>query len=416
MVDADDRYDVVVAGGGPAGSAAATLVARAGHTVLLAERSPEPTFKIGESLMPAIHPVFERLGVLDAMRDSAFPRKFSVQFYGRDGSASKPFYFHEFDDRPSSQTWQVRRADFDQMLIDNAASSGAAVRRGLTVTRPIFDGDSVVGARVRDRDGNEHEVACRVLVDATGQSSLLARHLGLRKIEPKLRKVSYFTHYRGAHRDPGIDEGATIIFHVPGESSWFWQIPLPEDLVSVGLVGDLSDLVGGGTRDPAAVFDAYLERCPALAERLAGAERVKPVGAIRDFSYHSERMAGEGWILVGDAFGFIDPIYSTGVFLALKSGEMAADAIVAALDAGSADAETLGRYEAELRGGIEALRRLVYAFYDPAFSFADFLRAHPGCREPLVHMLMGNVFTHPMGELLAALDEWLPGGEMEIAS
>ncbi len=416
---ANARYDVVVAGGGPAGAAVATLLGRRGHRVLLAERSAEPQFKVGESLMPATYWTLARLGVLEAMKASAFPAKKSVQFVGASGRASVPFYFHEFNPHESSSTWQVLRSEFDQLLLDNAAGFGVEVRRGLAVERVLFEGERAVGARLRPAEGETVDVGARVVVDATGQSALVARDRKLRVIEPRLRNASFFTHYEGARLDSGIDAGATIIFHTAGHRSWFWFIPLPGERVSVGVVGEVDHMIRGRASDPGRVFDEELARCPALGERLAGARQVMEVKAIRDFSYHSREIAGHGWVLVGDAYGFIDPIYSTGVFLALASGEMAADAIHEALDDDDLSGARLGSFGPQLRSGVEALRKLVYAFYEPSFSFADFLRRHPDCREQLVHMLVGNVFRERVDGLLAALDETLgaeSGRTVETAS
>jgi flavin-dependent dehydrogenase len=416
MSEISPEYDVVVAGGGPAGSTAATLLARHGHRVLLAERANEPQFKVGESLMPATYPIFERLGVLDWMRTSAFPAKHSVQFFGPSGRAGTPFYFSEFDPHESAQTWQVRRQEFDAMLLDNAAASGVEVRRGLGLRKVLFDGERAVGARLEAAGGEPLEVACQVTVDATGQSAFLARQLGLLETEPRLRNASLFTHFAGAVRDTGIDEGATLICHTTNRRSWFWFIPQPENRVSVGVVGPLDYLIRGRQGDPETVFAEELARCPALAPRLEPARQVMPIKVIRDFSYKSSRIAGDGWVLTGDALGFIDPIYSTGVFLALKSGEMAADAIHEALAAEDPSAERLNAFEPELQRGMEALRKLVYAYYDPEFSFGDFLRRYPNCRKQLVSMLVGNIYSDPIDEILAALDETLDSPDSPAAA
>jgi len=403
------RYDVVVAGGGPAGATAATLLAQHGHRVLLVERTARPQFKLGESLMPATYWTFERLGMLDKMRASHFPQKHSVQFVSSSGRSSQPFYFAENDPHESSQTWQVLREEFDQMLLDNAAEQGVEVRRGVSAKEGLFDGERAVGARLQHVGEEPVEVACRVLVDATGQSTLLARRLKLRRLDPAFRNASFYTHFEGARRDSGIDGGATIIFQTAGKRSWFWFIPLPGDRVSVGVVGSVEHLIRDRAADPRQTFEEELDRCPALAERIAEARQAMPIQAIRDFSYHASSLAGPGWVLVGDAAGFIDPIYSTGVFLALKSGEMAADAIHQGLAGDDLSAATLGAFAPGLKTGMEALRTLVLAFYQPDFSFARFLEKRPECRTDLINMLVGNVFTHPVERMIDALSDALPG-------
>ena len=409
------EYDVVVAGGGPAGAAAATVAAQHGHRVLLVERASEPRFKVGESLMPATYPIFERLGVLERMRQSSFPAKHSVQFFGPSGRAGAPFYFSEFDPENSAQTWQVRRREFDAMLLDNAAQNGVDVRYGIGLKEVRFAGERAVGVRLGAAGDEPIEVDCKVTVDATGQSAFLARHLGLLETESRLRNAALFTHFAGAVRDTGIDEGATLILHTENRKAWFWFIPQPDDRVSVGVVGPLDYLIRGRQGDPESVFAEELARCPALTPRLEPARPVMPIQVIRDFSYKSSKIAGDGWVMVGDAFGFIDPIYSTGVFLALKSGEMAADAIHEALAAGDPSAARLGSFEPELSRGMDALRKLVYAYYDPDFSFSDFLRRYPNCRQQLVSMLVGNIYTDPIDEILAALDETLGRADQATA-
>jgi flavin-dependent dehydrogenase len=397
------KVDVLVAGGGPAGATTAALLAERGLDVLLVERAEEPRFKVGESLMPATYWTLQRLGVLDQMRATAFPKKWSVQFFNHEGVGSKPFYFHEFHDEESSQTWQVLRSEFDQMLLENAAAKGADVRRGVRVRDVLVEGERAVGARLRLADGSEHRVASRVLVDATGQSALLATQLGLREFEPRLRNISYYTHYDGARIDDGIDAGATLILRTADRGAWFWFIPLPEGRASVGVVGSVASLVDGRGGDPQAIFEEELAKCPPLGERLEGARQAMPMRAIRDFSYYSREVAGDGWVLVGDAYGFIDPIYSSGVFLALKSGEMAADAIADALADDAPSGERLGGFGPELRRGIDALRELVYAYYDPDFSFARFIENHPEHRRHLTEMLVGNVYRMPVEDFMRAL-------------
>jgi flavin-dependent dehydrogenase len=398
-------YDAIVAGGGPAGSSAATILAQHGRRVLLLERSSEPQFKLGESLQPATYWPLKRLGMLDAMRASHFPQKHSVQFVSADGRYSQPFYFAEVDPHESAQTWQVLRSEFDQMLLDNAAAHGVEVHRGVRVVETLFDGEQAVGARIQPSGGAEADLACRVFVDATGRSARLAQAFGLSRVEPQLKNVAIYTHYHGARRDPGIDAGATLVLKTGTPRCWFWFIPLPDDVTSIGVVGPIESLIKNRPGNPQEIFREELQRCPAMAERLSRAERVRPVEVTRDFSYTTRRQAGDGWVLVGDAGGFIDPIYSTGVYLALKSGEMAADTIHDALESGDLSAASLGRFSDVYLRGVEGLRILVYAFYHPRFSFARFLKRHPNARGQLIDMLIGNVYDKPIDTVLAALEE-----------
>jgi flavin-dependent dehydrogenase len=398
-------FDVIVIGGGPAGAAAAILIAQAGHRTLLLERAPEPAFKVGESLMPATYWTLDRLGVLDRMRGSANPVKGSVQFFSSDARATSPFYFADHDPHESSSTWQVLRSDFDGMLLQRAAECGAEVRHGFSVQEVLFAGDRATGVRVGNAEGETQELTARVIVDATGQRAILARQLGILEPEECLQHASFFSHFAGAVLDSGRDAGATLIYHTEDQRSWFWFIPLPEDRVSVGVVGSVDYLVRQRQGDPQRTFQEELQKCPALSPRLDKASQILPMQAIKDYSYKVDPISGHGWVAVGDAAGFIDPIYSTGVFLALKSGEMAADAICTALADDDVSAATLGAFAAEFKQGMHAMSQLVFAFYSPDFSFGKFLQAHPDCRGQLVDLLMGNVFRRSVKGLLAALQE-----------
>lgn len=406
-------YDVIVIGGGPGGSATATLVAEKGHRVLLLERDQSSQFKIGESLMPATYWTFKRLGVLGKLKGSHFPKKYSVQFYSSSGKASAPFYFYRNDPHESSVTWQVLRSEFDQMLLENVQEKGAKVQRGVSVHEVLFDGDRAVGVRAKRADGRIEEYSAKVVVDSTGQSALISRKLKINTTEPKLKKASVFTHFEGGIRDQGIDEGATLILHTENKDSWFWYIPLPYDRVSVGVVGDLGYLLqdrrrADGTLSHQAVFDEELAKCPALQPRIAGTKQLFPVKVTKDFSYRANCIAGNGWVLVGDAFGFLDPVYSSGLFLALKSGEMAADTINEAFEKEDFSAEQLGGFGADFVAGMEAIRKLVYAFYTKDFSFARFLKRFPECQQGLVDILSGNVYRKDVTGIFGPMAKMCP--------
>ncbi len=384
-------YDAVVIGGGPAGSTAATLIAQAGHRVLLVDRERFPRFRLGESLMPATYWTFERLGVLDKMKTSTFVQKHSVQFFTKTGKGAVPFYFSEFDCHESSQTWQVDRSDFDLMLLEHATDSGVEVCQGVNVKDVVLDEGRKREIEVEFEGGDRTNIEAKVIVDCSGQTGLIGRKLKLKQVDPVLKHASIYTRYRNAWRDSGRDEGATLILHTNSARSWFWYIPLPDDQVSVGVVGPVDYLLKRGD-SLEQVFHDELAICPEAARRVEGAERIFEIKAIRDFSYISKQIAGDGWIMAGDAFGFLDPMYSTGVFLALKSAEFAADAVNETLQANDFSATRLGRYGSRYVAGMEAMRKLVYAYYDNDFSFAKFLGRFPECREGLVDLLVGNVF------------------------
>ena len=401
-----DAYDVIVIGGGPAGSTTAALVAEHGHRVLLLERARFPRFQIGESLMPGTYWSFKRLGVLEKLKKSAYVRKYSVQFFGASGRGSAPFYFHRHDPHESSVTWQVLRSEFDRMMLENAREKGACVRQGAAVQEVLFDGDRAFGVRAKFGDGSLQDLHARVVVDATGRSALISRKLGIKTEEPTLKKASLFTHFESGSRDEGIDEGATLILHTLTKDAWFWYIPLAGDVVSVGVVGDIGYLVQKREGTPQGIFEEELDRCPPMRERLERARQLFPMKVTSDFSYRARSVSGAGWVLVGDAYGFLDPVYSSGVFLALKSGEMAADAIHEAISNDDFSAKQLGKWGDVFIPGMEAIRKLVYAFYTKEFSFSRFLEAHPECLDGIVDILSGKIFINdvtpifgPMGKM-----------------
>ncbi len=411
----DAPYDAVVIGGGPAGCTISTLLAQQGHRVLLLEREVFPRFKVGESLIPATYDTLRRLGMLEVLRQSRFTEKHSVQFYSGRGRASDPFYFREIDESERSQTWQVLRSEFDQMMLDNARRQGVEAFEGIQVREVLFDGDRAYGVRLqRVDDGREsRDLLAKVVIDASGQRALLSRKLGLRRQDPCLRMAAMFAHYEDGLRDPGIDEGATLILHTEEQNSWFWYIPLPDNRVSVGTVGPIDYLIKGRQGNPEATFEEEIQRCPGLVPRLQRASRCSPVHVLNDFSYVSEQVAGNGWMLVGDACGFLDPMYSSGVLLALRSGELAADTLLPALADDDLTADRLSAYGERFKNGMDAFRRLVYAFYTKGFSFGRFLHKHPQHRIPIILILQGDVIDQDFSSLFEDLQAWL--GEMTTA-
>lgn len=404
-------YDALVIGGGPSGSTAAALLAEQGHRVLLVERETMPRYHIGESLIPYTWFTLNRLGVVDWLRTSACPKKYSVQFVSITGKVSQPFYFFQTIKHECAQTWQVYRAEFDAMLLDNARAKGAEVRQGVAVREVLMEGSRVVGVRADTKDGPKgQEIRARVVVDATGRDSLLSRKFGWKDRDADLNKIAVWSYYKGAKRDPGLDEGATTVAYVP-QKGWFWYIPLHSDVVSVGVVGEPSYLYRD-TRDPDAIFHREAQACSWIRDHISVGTQCEPVRVTGEYSYHSKQIGGDGFCLVGDAFAFLDPLFSTGVFLALKSGELAADAIHAALATGDVSAHHFDEYLARQRHAVRSFRNLVCAFYDLTFSFREFLQAYPHLHSLVVDTLVGNVFTD-LAPLYKALGEYNGRGARE---
>jgi len=396
--------DVIVIGGGPAGATTATLVAKQGYTVQLLEREHFPRYHIGESLIPETFWVLERLGMLDKLRGSRFVDKHSVQFVSDQGKLSQPFYFADHKPHESSRTWQVLRQDFDMMMLDNAREHGVDVHEGVRVLDVLFEEGRAVGVRAADESGGVREIRCRVVVDAAGQSCVIQDRLGLREWDPVLKKAAIWTYWQGARRDAGRDEGATLVMQIQGKQGWFWYIPLHDDTVSVGVVAPYDYLfTGRDTKDLEKIYFAEVEKCPGLQPRIAGARRAAPFRAAKEYSYRSRQVAGDGWVLVGDAFGFLDPLYSSGILLALKSGGCAADAICAGLARGDTSAAQLGTWGPEFIEGMDRMRRLVCEFYE-GLNFGQFVRKHSDRKGLITDILIGDLFKDDIDSLWPLMD------------
>lgn len=396
--------DVLIIGGGPGGSTTATLLAQQGVRVHLFEREKFPRFHIGESMIPQSYWLFEKIGMLPKMVNSHFVKKYSVQFINPQGKLSEPFYFIDHKPHESSQTWQVRRSELDQMLLDNARENGAHVHEQTRVLEVLFEGKRAVGARIQGPDGTQREIRAKVVVDASGQSSVLQDRLNLREWDPELKKAALWTYWKGAQRDTGRDEGTTLVIQTEGKRAWFWYIPLHDDIVSIGVVGGFDYLFQNRTtKDLEAIYFEEVARSPGLQPRIANATRCDIFRAQKEYSYRASQVAGDGWVLVGDAFGFLDPLYSSGVLLAFKSGVMAAEVIAAALAANDTSEARLRTWEPEFVRGMVRIRRLVMEFYN-GFSFGRFVRRHPDMKGLVTDVLIGDVFKDEVDVLWPLMD------------
>jgi flavin-dependent dehydrogenase len=402
-----NNFDVIVMGGGPAGSSVAGILAREGRKVILFEKEIFPRHHIGESLMTDTYWTFRRLGLLEKLKESPFVRKYSVQFANAAGKESRPFYFFEAVHHESAVTWQVTRAQFDHLLINHAADQGVTVHQGVLVKQVLFEGDRAVGVEVQMQDGTREKFFAKVVVDATGQSAMLSNKFRWRVRDPKLKKAVLYSYFKGAHREPDLNGGATLVLRTEaGSGGWFWYIPLENDITSVGIVADPEYLLKGRGQDLARIFQEEIEKCGPVHKRVAEGERVDKIYSILDYSYRSKHNAGNGFIIIGDAYGFLDPIYSSGVLLALKMAELAADAIHDAFNHDDFSAARLGQYQAKLDRGIESMRKLVYAFYNDSFSFSGFLRKYPEERVHIINLLIGDVFREGVDSVYGPMSEF----------
>ncbi|HEY0075066.1 MAG TPA: NAD(P)/FAD-dependent oxidoreductase [Abditibacteriaceae bacterium] len=384
------EFDAIIIGGGPAGATAAATLAMRGRNVVVLEREHFPRYHVGESMMPYCYYTLERLGLIEQMNAQNFTKKYSVQFASANGKMSQPFYFFQHYDHPSSTTWQIWRDRFDLMLLNNARDKGATVHEGMTVREVIQEEGAAVGVRAVDEDKKVYEFRAPMTIDCSGRSALFAGQQKWKVRDPELNKIAIWTYYKGAKRDEGYDEGATTVAYIP-DKGWFWYIPLPDDIVSVGVVAEADYLYRDG-RDLEAIFQREVKENPWVEEHLAPGTVCDQYRVTAEFSYRAKHCASDGIVLAGDAFGFLDPVFSSGLFLALRGGEMVAEEVDAALSDGDYSAARFEKYGCEMHRGIEAMRRLVYAFYDTDFTFKTLFMARPDLRPDVTDCLIGDLW------------------------
>jgi len=406
-MNGNGNYDALIIGAGPAGSAAGAVLAEHRRSVLILEREKFPRYHIGESLLPFTFQPLQRLGLLEKMRQSAFVKKYSVQFISPNGKASQPFYFFNRYDRGTiAQTWQVLRSEFDLMVMENARGKGAEVIEGATVKELLKEGDRVVGVSVQFSDGKVAQYRAPITLDCSGRESFAAVRNNWRLQDPYLNKVAVWTYYKGAKRDEGLDEGATTVAYVP-EKGWFWYIPQHNDMVSVGVVAEGKYLTRGGVKSPEAIFKREVEQNLWIKEYLSMGQQVGQYFLTSEYSFHTRHCAAEGLLLVGDAFCFLDPVFSSGLMFALKSGVLAADTIHGLMEEGDLSPARFSDYAKTLRIGVENMRKLVYAFYDPKFSFREVTDKYPETSGQITDCLSGDV-NKDFSDLWQKISEFVP--------
>lgn len=394
------RFDVIVIGGGPAGSTAATLLARKGRSVLLLEREHFPRFQIGESLLPYNNDIFRSLGIVERLDAEPFVPKLGATFITADGELGHAFRFGRTLPECYSRAYQVQRDRFDEVLLRHSGEQGVAIREGWTVRSIDLSNPDLAVIETVNEAGVQEQFEASFVLDGSGHATVIGSRFGGKIESESLRKISFFAHYTNVAPPENAEEfGNTVIAVL--QSGWFWLIPVSAEEMSVGLVVDREEFRQCGLT-PEELLERTIAAAPYMAKRMAEAKRVSPVRSRKDFSYRMKRIVGPNFALIGDAAGFIDPIFSTGVFMAMKSAEIATEAAVERMDSGSM--KKLHAYERRFGRAFEKYLKFVANFYRREF-LEIFLQPSDrfGIFPVIIDILAGNVFERRRDRLKLAI-------------
>lgn len=409
---ADKTFDAIVIGGGPAGSVCAATLAKQGHSVAVLERQSFPRFHIGESMLPYMVGLLERLGLLDVVKQQGYVVKRGGEFI--DPTGTKFFNagifradFAKQGDGRHTETFQVERAHFDRVLLDQARAEGAHVTTGSQVTELVTAGERITGVRYR-HDGHEHGLSAPYVVDASGRAGTITNRFGLRKTIERLRMVAVFRHYAGLdeRHNPGYEGDIQIGSHPDG---WVWAIPLSQDKISVGTVMPRAVFRASTTEE---MFAEHVGRVPRITQRLTGTRPSTSLRVETDYCYHTDQVTGPGWLMAGDAGCFGDPMFSGGVLVAMVTGARAATTITRALAEPAAEQRLTDEYANFFKTGYDTYVRLIFSFYESelisALAEANSAVSRDKLEMYMVRLLGGDFWSahNPIAEALRANRAW----------
>jgi ABC-type nitrate/sulfonate/bicarbonate transport system ATPase subunit/flavin-dependent dehydrogenase len=405
--------DVIIIGGGPAGSTLGAYLTKAGVSHLILERAQHPRRHVGESLVCSTTPLFQEIGFLPVMEREGFVRKHGASWSHWSEEVQHDIRFREVPELGIIQnyTYHVDRARFDQLLLEHAQSCGSRVLQGVHVEGVEFGPDGAAKGVTVQQGGARRTLRCRVVADASGRNTVLGAQLKLKQKDPLFNQFAVHGWFEGVDRG-GSETADFIHVHVlPGAWSWAWQIPISPTVTSVGVITEQSDFVKAG-ESVEDYFARQVARNPVLARRMAGARRVHGFYREGNYSYVMERFVGNGWLLVGDAARFVDPVFSSGVSVAMESAKRAAAAIVEALAHNDVRAERFASYETALRAGIDVWRDFILLYYRLPPLFLDLIK-EPGALPQLVRLLQGDVYDRRSVPILEQMREQIAAVEAD---
>jgi len=386
-------YDVIIIGGGPAGSILGSLLGMQGRRVLILEKDVHPRDHVGESITPSTNPIFAKIGFLEKIEDAGFVHKPGACWTAPTAPPDKFVYLTlgEFPPPEATQfyTYNVERDVFDSMLLRHAHEKGAKVLQGVSAQRVLFEGDRAVGVRARLAEGWERDISARVVVDASGRRCMIAGQLGLKKKDPEFNQFCIYSWFRDVEPNPEGFDGYLFLHFLGLERAWAWQIQMRSGVWSVGVVTDKADFQKSG-RTHEEFFESLVGRNRALAHKMKDAKRIRPWWIEGDYSYEVETLSGPGWLLVGDSLRFVDPVFSTGVDVAAYSALYASEAIEATLEGGDEE-QVFKEYSRRVGDGVEAWYRMISLFYRLQNLFTAFA-VRKRYRERVIRILQGNLY------------------------